>query len=92
MTLAELTSTRPGNLIGPQTFRDDQAPEYTGGFVAMLICYCVCIVLMATYWAIAFTLNRRTSSVAAELSSEEDSAELFTDQTDFQQKNFRYTT
>lgn len=87
-------STRLGNLIGPQTFREDQAPAYTGGFISMLICYCVCILLMAIYWAIAFTLNRRTSGRAdMEVSpGEEDSAELFTDQTDFQQKNFKYTT
>ncbi|KAL2871195.1 major facilitator superfamily domain-containing protein [Aspergillus lucknowensis] len=78
-----------GNLIGPQTFRDNQAPAYTGGFVAMLACYCVCILLMAVYWFIALTLNRRR---AGGEQSDEDLVDAFADQTDFQQKDFKYTT
>ncbi|PYH69518.1 MFS general substrate transporter [Aspergillus vadensis CBS 113365] len=41
-----------GNLIGPQTFRASQAPAYTGGFIAMLICYCICVGLMGLYWVL----------------------------------------
>ncbi|OJJ68097.1 hypothetical protein ASPBRDRAFT_58147 [Aspergillus brasiliensis CBS 101740] len=48
-----------GNLIGPQTFRANQAPAYTGGFIAMLICYCICVALMAVYWLVVVKLNRR---------------------------------
>ncbi|GFZ44252.1 hypothetical protein JCM24511_01974 [Saitozyma sp. JCM 24511] len=32
-----------GNIVGPQTFQASQAPAYTGGVVAMLVCYCVAI-------------------------------------------------
>jgi ACS family allantoate permease-like MFS transporter len=30
---------------GPQTFQASQAPAYTGGVVAMLVCYCVAILV-----------------------------------------------
>ncbi|KAJ5094190.1 hypothetical protein N7456_010051 [Penicillium angulare] len=83
-----------GNLIGPQTFRANQAPAYTGGFIAMLACYCVCILLMAAYWAIAFTLNRQRI-VGLDPSEEQVGADLvdaFADQTDFKQKTFTYIT
>lgn len=83
-----------GNLIGPQTFRANQAPAYTGGFVAMLACYCVCILLMAIYWGIAFTLNRRRIAGLGpgEGQAEEDLVDAFADQTDFKQNTFKYTT
>ncbi|KAL4948856.1 fungal-specific transcription factor domain-containing protein [Aspergillus filifer] len=82
-----------GNLIGPQTFRANQAPAYTGGFVAMLVCYCVCVALIGAYWAIAVILNRRrVDGVAVEGEVYEDLADAFADKTDFQQKGFRYTT
>lgn len=82
-----------GNLIGPQTFRANQAPAYTGGFIAMLACYCVCVLLMAVYWFIALTLNRRRiDGVEPEDSVESDLVTAFADQTDFQQKAFKYTT
>ncbi|PVH79121.1 MFS general substrate transporter [Cadophora sp. DSE1049] len=55
-----------GNLIGPQTFRASQAPEYIGGFTAMIVCYCVCIGLMGLYWALAARQNKRIDALVAE--------------------------
>ncbi|KAL4967705.1 transcription factor domain-containing protein [Aspergillus stella-maris] len=82
-----------GNLIGPQTFRANQAPAYTGGFVAMLVCYCVCVALIGAYWAIAVIFNRRrVDGVPVEGEVDGDLANAFADKTDFQQKGFRYTT
>ena len=83
-----------GNLIGPQTFRANQAPAYTGGFVAMLACYCVCVLLMAVYWAIAHNLNRRATVGVdpGEDGADGDLMDAFADKTDFQQKAFKYTT
>lgn len=83
-----------GNLIGPQTFRANQAPAYTGGFIAMLASYCVCVLLMAVYWAISFTLNRRRIDGVdpGEEQVHGDLVDAFADQTDFQQKTFKYTT
>ncbi|KAL4995523.1 fungal-specific transcription factor domain-containing protein [Aspergillus recurvatus] len=75
-----------GNLIGPQTFRANQAPAYTGGFVSMLACYCVCVVLMAGYWFIAVVLNRRRADAVDLHEGQGELQEAFTDKTDFQQK------
>lgn len=81
-----------GNLIGPQTFRASQAPEYIGGFTAMIVCYCVCIGLMGLYWALAARQNKRIDARAAEVNSGDDLLDGFTDLTDQQQEGFRYTT
>ncbi|KAL4873109.1 hypothetical protein BDV12DRAFT_192607 [Aspergillus spectabilis] len=83
-----------GNLIGPQTFRANQAPAYTGGFIAMLACYCVCVVLMGAYWVIALTLNRRRVDGVEPSEDEIDGGlvDAFADKTGFQQRGFRYTT
>jgi MFS transporter, ACS family, allantoate permease len=93
-----------GNLIGPQTFRENQAPAYTGGFIAMLICYCICIGLMAVYWTLASVLNSRREAEASPMPTlatinpnyasdvESLSDSVFSDMTDFQQQDFRYTT
>lgn len=78
-----------GNLIGPQTFRASQAPTYTGGFIAMIACYCVCILLMGLYWLLAEMQNRKLDGV--DLSSR-DIIENFLDETDMKQEGFRYTT
>lgn len=48
-----------GNLIGPQTFLDDQAPQYTGACIAMVICGCVCLVLLLVLWFDYTSDNRR---------------------------------
>lgn len=72
-----------GNLIGPQTFRASQAPAYTGGTIAMIVCYCVCIALISGYWAIALAQNSRTDTRATE--QNEEIVDGFMDLTDQQQ-------
>ncbi|KAF5004130.1 hypothetical protein FDECE_9344 [Fusarium decemcellulare] len=83
-----------GNLIGPQTFRANQAPAYVGGTISMIVCYCVCIALMAAYWAIAVWQNKSRVANAEDAGADqsEDVIESFLDQTDFEQKSFVYTT
>lgn len=78
-----------GNLIGPQTFRDSQAPAYTGGVVAMLSCYCACIGLILVYWFICLRANRR---VAPDQQVVESGEGGFQDLTDWKQHDFKYTT
>lgn len=78
-----------GNLIGPQTFRANQAPEYTGGVVAMIVCYCVCIGLICAYWGLCVFQNKRSEGRAE---TDEEALELLLDLTDFEQKGFKYTT
>lgn len=80
-----------GNLIGPQTFRANQAPEYIGGTISMLVCYCICIVLMGAYWLLAVWENKKRAYAAAAADNREV-LESFLDQTDFEQEGFIYTT
>lgn len=93
LLLFPLTNVIEGNLIGPQTFRASQAPAYTGGFIAMLICYCICVALMGLYWVLVLKYNRRLANIDPDSQvTNEDLTEAFADRTDFQQTNFRYTT
>lgn len=76
-----------GNIIGPQTFRADQAPAYTGGTVAMIVCYIVAIVLILTYGALCYTSNRRRADAIA-AGSDQDWLDL----SDKANGSFMYTT
>ncbi|CAO2658031.1 Nn.00g072910.m01.CDS01 [Neocucurbitaria sp. VM-36] len=81
-----------GNLIGPQTFRAEQAPAYTGGVVAMIVCYCVCIGLICLYWALCVWKNKSVGPEGERRMSTADYMDDLKDQTDFEQEGFRYTT
>jgi ACS family allantoate permease-like MFS transporter len=81
-----------GNLIGPQTFRAEQAPAYTGGVVAMIVCYCVCIMLICLYWAVCVWNNKRVAPGGERRTSAAELMDDLLDQTDFEQEGFKYTT
>ncbi|KAH9888205.1 major facilitator superfamily domain-containing protein [Xylariomycetidae sp. FL2044] len=82
-----------GNLIGPQTFRADEAPKYTSGVVAMLVCYCASMaVLMAYFFVCTWENKRRDRKYGKPEAVREGTAEGFVDVTDRQQEAFRYTT
>lgn len=78
-----------GNIIGPQTFRADQAPKYTGGIIAMIVCYIIAMICILTYGALCHMSNRkRAEAIEARLAAEQDWLDL----TDKQNEGFRYTT
>ncbi|KAL6855502.1 hypothetical protein ACO1O0_006651 [Amphichorda felina] len=82
-----------GNLIGPQTFRAEQAPQYTGGVVAMLCCYCASILLALAYLGVTLVQNRRRDRLYGrpEDVREGTGEGLVGDRTDKEQKeSFRY--
>ncbi|KAI0018301.1 major facilitator superfamily domain-containing protein [Xylariomycetidae sp. FL0641] len=82
-----------GNLIGPQTFREDQAPKYTSGVVAMLVSYCVAIMILLVYWLFAAWENKRKDQKYGKPEAvHEGTADGFVDITDRKQEDFRYTT
>lgn len=88
-----------GAITGTQTFRSNQAPRYTGGFISMLVGYCACMFLSGSYWLVCIILNRRKdSNEQAEPSTgtyeivEGIEEEEIADLTDKQQTHFRYTT
>ncbi|KAG7822315.1 hypothetical protein KL928_000790 [Ogataea angusta] len=74
-----------GNMIGPQTFVEAQAPTYIGAKTAMLVCYCVGAAAMAAMYLIYYARNRERGEPPAE------SGDLaFADLTDKQNPDFRY--
>ncbi|KAF3014987.1 hypothetical protein E8E14_006353 [Neopestalotiopsis sp. 37M] len=78
-----------GNIIGPQTFREDQAPAYTGGTVAMIVCYVVAILLILTYGLVCHRKNvARAAAFEDQVAVEHD----WLDETDMQNDGFKYTT
>lgn len=78
-----------GNIIGPQTFRADQAPAYTGGTVAMIVCYAIAMICILVYGALCHFANRkRVAAIESELAADQDWLDL----TDKQNEGFRYTT
>ncbi|CDK26345.1 unnamed protein product [Kuraishia capsulata CBS 1993] len=86
-----------GAVTGSQTFRANQAPKYTGGFISMIVAYCVCILLCVVYWLICVYLNKKKeladdneATTALGLEGLED--EQLLDLTDMEQKHFRYIT
>lgn len=77
-----------GNIIGPQTFRTNQAPEYTGGTIAMLVCYVVAMLCILTYGMICHLSNKGRSANC----QEHDGGDDWLDLTDKQNTAFKYTT
>ncbi|CAI7621439.1 unnamed protein product [Penicillium pancosmium] len=78
-----------GNIIGPQTFRADQAPEYTGGTVAMIICYIIAMFAIASYGIIChFGNKKRAEAIESRMAADQDWLDL----TDKENEGFKYTT
>ncbi|KAJ5579940.1 uncharacterized protein N7459_005925 [Penicillium hispanicum] len=78
-----------GNIIGPQTFRADQAPEYTGGTVAMIVCYVVAIVAVLAYGYVCHSSNvKRKDAIESQMAADQDWLDL----TDKENEGFKYTT
>ncbi|KAK7407835.1 hypothetical protein QQX98_010006 [Neonectria punicea] len=84
-----------GNLIGPQTFRANQAPAYTGGTIAMLTCYCTAILLMVVYFIVAsYENHRKDRKYGQPLGVDQENVnallEMYQDMSDKKQEDFRY--
>ncbi|KAJ5983823.1 Major facilitator superfamily domain general substrate transporter [Penicillium waksmanii] len=78
-----------GNIIGPQTFRADQAPEYTGGTVAMIVCYIIAMFAITSYGIICHSDNKkRAEAIESRMAADQDWLDL----TDRENKGFKYTT
>lgn len=78
-----------GNLIGPQTFKESQAPQYTGGTIAMLVGYICAMVLVVYYWLIATYQNKSRTDGKPEI-QEGEVDDAMADLTDFEVTTFKY--
>lgn len=85
-----------GNIVGPQTFKANQAPGYAGAIAAMLACYVAAMVLLCIFYAYMAWMNKKKAAqldaYLASRSGKEDILEDWHDQTDFENPYFVYAT
>ncbi|KAH9883992.1 allantoate permease [Xylariomycetidae sp. FL2044] len=79
-----------GNIIGPQTFRDEEAPYYHSAYIAMLVGYTVKLVMIIVLYIYMFVANKRRD--AAGPTDEKAAVEAgMHDQTELDNQGFRYS-
>ncbi|KAF2717498.1 MFS general substrate transporter [Polychaeton citri CBS 116435] len=85
-----------GNIIGPQTFRKDEAPGYHSAYIAMLVGYSVKLLMVCVLYFYMWSVNKkrdREASATDYLSEEEERAAIergMQDVTEIENKGFRY--
>jgi len=85
-----------GNIIGPFAFKSSEAPRYPSGIIAIMVSYCVEIVVLLLFARYLSWCNKVKARNAAEqgldATSEEEKALMgFRDLTDTENPFFRYT-
>ncbi|KAK7984411.1 hypothetical protein PG989_011813 [Apiospora arundinis] len=79
-----------GNIIGPQTFRDSEAPHYQSAYIAMLVGYAVKLFAIFVLLAYMWRENRRRDRAGH--TDEKAAIEAgMHDLTELENKGFRYT-
>lgn len=81
-----------GNIIGPQLFQTNDAPNYSHGYIGLLICIVVAILAILAYGFVCARENRRRDSLQASNMEqiEQAEAEAFSDLTEKEKPAFRY--
>ncbi|KAF7191903.1 putative transporter [Pseudocercospora fuligena] len=86
-----------GNIIGPQTFKDSEAPGYHSAYVAMLIGYTIKLLAVCVLYFYMWSVNKKRDREAAArgvASDEEEKAAIeqgMHDMTELDNKGFRYS-
>lgn len=81
------------NIIGPQLFFEHEAPGYTSGFLAMLVCFGVGFVLCFVLRFYLMWENVRRDKLqqsSPNIYSEAEDTTGLDDRTDIEQASFRY--
>ncbi|KAI1401139.1 MFS general substrate transporter [Hypoxylon fuscum] len=86
-----------GNIIGPQTFIETEAPFYTSAYIAMLVGYSVKTIMVVVLYLYMWTMNkkrdRETTIDGSRLSKEQEKEAIeqgMQDVTELDNKGFRY--
>ncbi|KAF1973297.1 MFS general substrate transporter [Bimuria novae-zelandiae CBS 107.79] len=85
-----------GNIIGPQTFKDSEKPGYRSAYIAMLIGYCIKLLMVLVLYAYMWSVNKQRDCESASgihLTDEEEKAAVeagMLDVTEIDNKGFRY--
>ena len=83
-----------GNIIGPQTFIESQAPQYVGGQIGMVVSYAVTLVLAIALYISYIMENRKRDRMvrSGEIESANPGSNVaFADLTDKENPYFRYS-
>ncbi|KAL7934942.1 major facilitator superfamily domain-containing protein [Trichoderma chlorosporum] len=80
-----------GNIIGPQTFRPEDAPEYRPAQITILVCWAACLVDLAFIWWWYRRQNHKKSLVRADPSYTKVENQEFLDMTDKENPEFNYS-
>lgn len=78
-----------GNLIGPQTFIESQAPSYSGAKIAIVVCYCISLILLILIFLNYKRENRKRDRLGIQETHIQNVE--FADLTDKENPNFRYS-
>lgn len=83
-----------GNIIGPQTFKDNEAPGYHSAYIAMLVGYIVKLLSVVVLYIYMWSVNKKRDREQAGMSEEEREKEAveagMRDMTELENKGFRY--
>lgn len=79
-----------GNIIGPQTFRPSDAPRYVSAEVTILVCYCVCLLIMAFIYFWSRKQNTKKAAIRAQPGYEKLENQEWLDLTDGENPEFVY--
>ena len=82
-----------GNIVGPQLFRSSEAPDYDGGYEGLLACLVIAIASIVGYGTLCHFENRKRDRDQDSATPTEQimAAEAFSDRTDKEKREFRYT-
>ncbi|EJT98403.1 MFS general substrate transporter [Dacryopinax primogenitus] len=79
-----------GNLIGPQVFQAKDAPRYTPALITIVVCFSLCILILLAIWYINHRENIRRDEMKSRGEYVHVPNQEFLDQTDLENKAFRY--
>ncbi|KAI9932314.1 hypothetical protein ASPWEDRAFT_51020 [Aspergillus wentii DTO 134E9] len=79
-----------GNIIGPQTFKDSEAPGYHSAYIAMLVGYVVKLSMIVALYLYMYTENKRRDREAGGEAVSDGVEAGMLDQTELENKGFRY--
>ncbi|TFA98238.1 hypothetical protein CCMA1212_010035 [Trichoderma ghanense] len=80
-----------GNIIGPQTFRPEDAPEYRPAEITILVCWGACLIDLAFIWWYYRRQNLKKSLIRADPSYTKVENQEFLDMTDKENAEFQYS-
>lgn len=81
-----------GNILGPQVFRANDAPDYSNGYIGLLCCIVIAIGSISMYGYLCWRDNKARDAQQGVTEDTEISTEAaFTDLTDKEKPSFRYS-